>query len=85
MSQPAHIRKKIYARQAAQMERDREAAAEERRAIEAEEEVRIAATPRMGLRRQALIADEEVKVSLSNLHTQWDSLHEPIKAVGRPR
>ena len=64
MSQPAHIRKKIYARQAAQMERDREAAAEERRAIEAEEEVRIAATPRMGLRRQALIADEEVKVSL---------------------
>ena len=46
------------------MERDRQAEAEERRAIEAEEEVRIAATPRMGLRRQALIADEEVKVSL---------------------
>ena len=33
----SHIRKKIYAREAAQMERDRLAAAEDRRAIEAEE------------------------------------------------
>ena len=41
-----------------------QALADERRAIEAEEgAVRIASTPRHALRRQALIADEEVKVS----------------------
>ena len=41
-----------------------QALADERRVIEAEEgAVRIASTPRHALRRQALIADEEVKVS----------------------
>ena len=41
-----------------------QALADERRVIEAGEgAVRIASTPRHALRRQALIADEEVKVS----------------------
>ena len=59
-----------------------QAAAEERREIEEEESRRIAATPRLALRRQALIADEEVKVGTTITHNNYFKL-KIISLIGK--
>ena len=70
LSQPVHIRKRLMQREAAERERQMKERREELRDIGPTEQLAIAQSPGMELRRQAMIADEEVKSAIRTALTR---------------